>query len=467
MQAILGFLLALLSLVAAQASNSSVFVFDGEDGTSIVFACQADKATGDLYFHISAPAGNQWVGIGTGYKMADSLMLIAYADGSDNGITLSGRYSTGNTEPEYRSDIDVQAQGVNTIATNGWTKNIIANGVCKGCVSWQGKTIVDLGSSAQAFIFAVGPAFPPLSSSSKSAGLTEHSFVGRFTMDMTAATVQSGGSVPAGPFDTRLNSDAATNTKSTNDPAPHIHGLVMSVVFVLLLPFGSLILRVWNTVKYHAVVQIIALVLFCMAAAGGVVVSTKYNRSKNFTSAHQIIGFFLLIAFLSQAVLGILHHRIYKREGRKTIKGWIHLYMGPAIILFGLINGILGFALAGRSTHPSSSIQRKANTPLENVFIAIPYCIIILFVGIVYTCIRVFSARRKKRNQASKGQQGLEGYQYPQFAQNPPPNYSEFDAQSGHSQGAYRMQDVPLDTYHSGHSAPHVGMPAQEPRQML
>jgi hypothetical protein len=45
--------------------------------------------------------------------------------------------------------------------------------------------------------------------------------------------------------------------------------------------------------------------------------------------------------------LGVTHHRIYKKEQRKTLMGKIHRYLGPAIIFFGLVNGGIGFSFAG------------------------------------------------------------------------------------------------------------------------
>ena len=170
-------------------------------------------------------------------------------------------------------------------------------------------------------------------------------------MDMTQATSSNGGAVPVGPYDSSsAAASEATEAEYDSDPAPHIHGLVMCIVFVLLLPAGALLLRVWNKVKGHAIVQTFAFVLFLMAFAGGAYISGQYNKSKNFNSAHQILGILLLLAMFLQLGLGVMHHRVFKKEQRKTIMGKIHLYLGPAVIVVGLINGGLGFAFAGKLT---------------------------------------------------------------------------------------------------------------------
>lgn len=164
-------------------------------------------------------------------------------------------------------------------------------------------------------------------------------------MDMTATTSEDSASVPLGPY-TMSSSTTLVNATQNSDPGARIHGIVMCVTFVIILPLGALLLRVWN-VKAHIVVQFIGWVLFCMAFAGGAVASTKYNKSKKFASGHQVLGILLLIALFTQWVLGWLHHRKFKKEGRGTIMGKIHLYLGPATIFFGWINGGLGFRFAG------------------------------------------------------------------------------------------------------------------------
>jgi len=220
----------------------------------------------------------------------------------------------------------------------------------------------------------------------------------------------------------------------------------MSIVFVLLLPFGSLLLRVWHKIKGHIIVQSLALVLFCMAFAGGCVVSQEYNKSKHFNSAHQIIGILLLLAFFTQLALGVTHHRVYKKEQRKTVMGKVHRFLGPGIIFFGLVNGGIGFSFSGAT------------------FLAIPYVIIILLFIILYCCIVCGTTFFRKRR--SKPEDGPEGFQYPQFGhqqqgyappQGAPPGYPP----------PYSQQDVPLTRFESSHSVPRVDSPAVQPRPMV
>lgn len=64
--------------------TSAVFVFKSPStDQSFIFALNVVEATGDLYFHLEAPAGQAWAAVGIGSSMKDSLILAAYP--SDNG----------------------------------------------------------------------------------------------------------------------------------------------------------------------------------------------------------------------------------------------------------------------------------------------------------------------------------------------------------------------------------------------
>jgi hypothetical protein len=122
------------------------------------------------------------------------------------------------------------------------------------------------------------------------------------------------------------------------------------------------------------------------------------NQSKNFASAHQLIGLLILIMLLIQLGLGLLHHRTWKQTKSPTKFSKIHKFLGPAVLLLGLINGGLGFDFANNSSYNAR------------------YIVIILTVAILYSGVRGiawwWAGRRKERKQ----QQWVgEGYQHPQF----------------------------------------------------
>jgi len=477
-----------LVLAASTSNASAVFAYaQSPSEQQFVFALAVDAANKDLYFHMSAPSSNAWMGIGIGQRMKDSLYFIAYASSNGTGVTVSPRVASDNSEPSYYKDVTCDLIYGNGLANSDQDTNtgpfggvsngkMSVNAVCHNATSWTvGGTSgsLDVTSTAQPFIFAVGPSVPGgtnLQSNSLSAGLQNHDFYGQFTMDMTqAATTDSdAASVPL-PNDATnssyTNSGATLQfAKSDSDLAPHIHAFVMCFSYFVLWPIGSLFLRVMNRVKVHAWIQFVGLVLATMGSAGGVYLSTEYNRSRHFNSAHQVLGILLLLSVWTQFLLGFFHHRIFKREQRPTLLGKIHRYLGPAIILIGVVVAMLGFVLA------------------LNPHLCLPFTVFLLFVIVIYCAFRFgsrfcCSARRSKsgpgggvdgatyggpdgypnsRFDPTPGAPSVGPYGAPYMA--PPPAYSRSNS--------YTSDDVPLAAYNSQQSGIGHAYPT-EPRPMV
>lgn len=54
-------------------------------------------------------------------------------------------------------------------------------------------------------------------------------------------------------------------------------------------------------------------------------------------------------ALAVQALLGIIHHIMYKRRGKRQVWSYAHIWTGRALITLGIINGGLGLQLAKNS----------------------------------------------------------------------------------------------------------------------
>jgi hypothetical protein len=52
-----------------------------------------------------------------------------------------------------------------------------------------------------------------------------------------------------------------------------------------------------------------------------------------------------------QLALGLIHHLLWKKRQRPTILSYIHVYLGPLILIAGTANGFIGFSFAGGSYH--------------------------------------------------------------------------------------------------------------------
>jgi hypothetical protein len=54
-----------------------------------------------------------------------------------------------------------------------------------------------------------------------------------------------------------------------------------------------------------------------------------------------------VILLLGQPILGIMHHRRYKKLGRRTAWSTAHVWYGRLLMTIGGINGLLGLNLSG------------------------------------------------------------------------------------------------------------------------
>jgi hypothetical protein len=277
---------AVQAFAAANTSEASTFVFrSSSTDQTFVFALNAVKATGDLYFHLEAPAGQAWAAVGIGSEMKDSLIFAAYASDNGTGVTISPRIATRHSEPSYAKDVDLQQiwpEGLNGSNTIGADGRLRADAVCRNCTSWlSGDRNLDLTNTAAPFIFAVGPS-RELRSSSLTASMRRHDFYGHFTMNMTAATSLVKGEIPQpnsknGTYELRGASEDKDMTADSSH-VPAAHALIMLGSFVFLFPLGSLVLKVLHKALWHGIVQIIAIMTITVGLGLGVYISTQYNK---------------------------------------------------------------------------------------------------------------------------------------------------------------------------------------------
>lgn len=362
-------------MAGPQGSNntvaSSIFVSNNQD---IAFALNVpNNSATDLYFSILLPTQRAWGAIGLGTnQMAGALMLVVY--GSENGqnVTVSPRLASGHSEPVFTPDISIQTLP-GTGLVNG-SAAYLFNGKCTNCRSWRSsgkggddnknKTL-DLKSTEQSFLYATGPLGPnAVQSDAKDAPLKLHYSYGTFTLDMVRAT--GAGGVPVisqdGKNPSRVGTTQRLQVEGKTSKAGTAHAIIMVFVFVGLFPFGTLVLRLGNWVRWHAINQGFGGLLVIIGFGLGADISKLYNRvshlsrseskgeivtdmhtsqSKNFSSAHQVIGIFIFIFVLGQFALGFFHHRMYQKTQKPSKMAPIHVWLGRFIIVLGVINGFL------------------------------------------------------------------------------------------------------------------------------
>lgn len=196
-------------------------------------------------------------------------MFIMYADATGRNVTVSPRLSYGNTEPSYTSSINYTV----ALGSGIFNGTMTASVQCYNCRSWKGGS-VNPGDTAANFLFASGP-HGSLNSDSVMADLQRHLSYGTFTMDLTRA--QGPGQFPS--VATADTSGTVQETdKSDNDFTPVLHAVLMIVAFFGLMPIGLLILRIMNSVKWHAINQSLSAAVALVGMFVGVYCGTMYNR---------------------------------------------------------------------------------------------------------------------------------------------------------------------------------------------
>ncbi|ROW10049.1 hypothetical protein VPNG_06518 [Cytospora leucostoma] len=383
------------TLISPSLAAQSTFVSPSE---SLAFGLSIpdDPNNVDLYFSLAMPRGEYWGAVGLGgHKMRGTLVLMIYSSASADNVTFSPRLATGHTEPEYYSGLDYETLTVNTGYVNDTT--YVYSAVCHNCREWPGGSI-DVNSTSQEFIFATGPG-GNMESDSQRASVKLHYEHGTFTMDMTHATG------PAGPavlnYTTTDDSDGATLvgkiTEGMYDWVAVAHAVFMVGCFFGLMPFGVLVLRVGQWVRWHGLNQGVAMLGVIVGFGLGIKTSTLYNRSKSFNTPHQIIGILVFIFLFGQFVLGFMHHRKFKKTQKPTKLAPIHVWLGRLIIVLGIVNGFLGFPLA---------LSPRYDYALLAIIVAV-----VSMMTLVLSC-KLLIARRRRRHQEQERSEG------------PPPGYN-------------------------------------------
>ncbi|KAF7125598.1 hypothetical protein CNMCM5793_001837 [Aspergillus hiratsukae] len=131
------------------------------------------------------------------------------------------------------------------------------------------------------------------------------------------------------------------------------HGILMSVAFVLILPFGATLLCLFKSkhaVWIHVGIQLTGWGLMLGGLATGLRVGKIIDRLHNNT--HTILGTVIVAFMLLQPFLGAIHHWMYirKKAQTRTPLAPVHVWLGRILIVLGMVNGGLGLKLAD-NTH--------------------------------------------------------------------------------------------------------------------
>lgn len=233
----------------------------------------------------------------------------------------------------------------------------------------------------------------PLDSDDLDEGISFHDVYSPFTWDFTAAR----GGNDVNPFLTVTPMNTTTSTSSGDDddegtPPKDItkimmaHGILASLVFVMLFPIGGILVRLLSFpgfVKVHIAIQLLGYTMWLAAFGLGVYMSDLYSYT---STRHPILGLVVFFLVLLQPIFGWLHHKMCKKTGRRNAWSFIHLSVGRIAIILGMINGGLGLSLAGNASRGA----------------IIAYGVVAGVIGVTYLGVAMFGEVRRYNSRQDK-----------------------------------------------------------------
>jgi hypothetical protein len=163
------------------------------------------------------------------------------------------------------------------------------------------------------------------------------------------------------------------------------HAIIMSLVFVVLMPSVALTLYLPYTKKVphiHAPLQILNIILVIVGLTLGVRLAKPLGLTAGY---HQITGYTVVaILFSVQPILGLLQHLHFRKTGTRSGMGLGHQWLGRTVIILGVINGGLGM----RESRPVDS--------WVPTYAPILYSIVAAVVLLIYLAVVVGTAMRKR-----------------------------------------------------------------------
>jgi hypothetical protein len=164
------------------------------------------------------------------------------------------------------------------------------------------------------------------------------------------------------------------------------HAIIMSLVFVVLMPFVALTLYLPYRKKVphiHAPLQILSITLLI----AGLVLGVRLAKPLGLTAGyHQIVGYTVIaILFSAQPILGLLQHLHFRKTGTRSGMGLGHQWLGRTVIILGVVNGGLGMRESG-----------PVGDSWVPTFAPILYGIVAAVVLLIYLAVVVGTAMRKR-----------------------------------------------------------------------
>ncbi|KAF4615119.1 hypothetical protein D9613_002770 [Agrocybe pediades] len=251
-----------------------------------------------------------WVALGFGQRMVDTHSVIMWKN-DDGTTTLSHRYASTYSEPEVVSEPP-------RVATLVEPKKSVTRPPHSTTFAFQipvNRTLLASNDHLEHLVFAYSPTRPDKDPASH---LGRHSDVGYFTFDLTKELKVD--EAVTNPSTARPTATLAQGTNAHYKRVEKLiilHGFLVSVGFLVLLPAGSLIARLGRSFTpkwfkaHRASNMLVAFPVITLGVLlGPAIVYSKESFRVHFANTHEVFGIFLLFLYYAQVFLGrYIHNR--------------------------------------------------------------------------------------------------------------------------------------------------------------
>lgn len=199
---------------------------------------------------------------------------------------MSLREADGHSEPSFDAKVACQTVGsttTNRIVSSGTQEKYTATVLCKNMNGTSNHGSIDISSSQQNFIFALGPTDKTVRTNSQSASIKRHALYGQFSMNLAAAAVEKSDdanltNLEAVRLRQNQNAQLVGDVTTDHDWSGPAHAALMGGAFVIIFPLGVIFLRVMKRLKWHAWTQGVGLGLVTVGVGVGIYLGLEYNH---------------------------------------------------------------------------------------------------------------------------------------------------------------------------------------------
>ncbi|KIM48873.1 hypothetical protein M413DRAFT_88681 [Hebeloma cylindrosporum] len=274
--------------------------------------CVDATVEGDLVTYELTPLLDPvgWVAVGFGKRMINTHSVVMWHN-EDGSTTLSQRYASGYFEPRPVRDPPRLAKIVEprkSASNSGRPKFAFQIPV--------NRSLLANADPRENLVFAYSSTRP---NKDPDSSLFRHRHVGHLQFDLTKEFVQ----VPSTPIPTKSKDKTEQGTNANYKRIEKliiVHGFLVSLGFLVILPAGSLIGRwgraftpKWFKAHWISNMAVALPVITFGVLLGPVIVYSKESFRIHFANDHEVGGVFLLFAYYAQVLLGrFIHNRRQK-----------------------------------------------------------------------------------------------------------------------------------------------------------